>query len=383
MEKLKPRNRKARSRLKKAAAVFALAAVSFLAGYANMKCERAERKPAAVETSQRNPDKNTETKAREVVTKLEKVLSAAARKKAEDERRSDEVLMKLVEEFPYESLDCKLLPRKEVNETSEGLRDASKTASEALSLGDDLQIWCRLGMPMRNSPDIPVDDPTPTQVEMRARCSTRLTEGIYRLKEENDLFGLASAVRYLDSLNLGEPSVSIFTNDLYYTYYNMYDSANVNSWDNAPGISCIGRIAYALRIHHLAVQALADLLPKNPLIAEKVLAELPDDERIKFLAGCGYKFFDAREFDRSSVEIFYDSLSGPTRVKFLAELERMDPFGDSVGRAEELAKYASDPELRKAMGRLAQRWKDQANSDKAAREAMKEESPEENGPAEI
>jgi len=364
MRKLKPQSKKSKSRFRKAALVFALAGATFLAGYANWKCDRTEQKPATVETGQRNQAKNTETKAREVVTKLEKALSAAERKKAEDERKANEVLVKLTEEFPYESLDCKLMPRKPIllpvggieiddmteadrdnafRDTWEELKGASKTVTNEVgeysrensreNLG---RIMCKLGF-----------------LEDRISCSreehqTELTRDIERLKEENAAEGVLSLMGYMFSLNLErEYGADYDFGSLYQTYDMMRSEARRNGFENAPTSACIARNAYALKILYAAEKALADLLPKNPGSAESVLERLPEHQRQRVLKDCAKNLFLSEDFDVARVENFFAALSPVTRTQFIAVLHPL--YNVSEKRAEAVTNYTSYPELAKEM----------------------------------
>ena len=384
MQRFKPQSKTSKSSLKKAAAVFALAAVSFLAGYANWKCDKPKPRPVQ-ESTQRMP-KVSEAKAREITAKLEKVLSTAEKKKVEDERKANEVLMKLAEEFPYESLDCKLEPleRPVVDEESDDttnlqralgslmrdmtsiqltlwneMRKASAEVSKDLGEFSEekaLMLWCRLGMM-----GVP-------GTASREACTTDLIEEIARLKDENNLNGVLALVRYTNSLNLewptdidpftGKSSEDVLYDNLYMNYHLIYMRAFSEGWEKGPGFACVARNSYALRIARESLDMLTELLSKTPLSLDSVLSQLTEIQQLGVLDGVSYHLFDDERFDRSNVENFFAALSPASKAKFIETLYDLYVNDDEqVSRAEELAKYASDPELRIAMERIAARWK--------------------------
>jgi len=365
MEKLRFQNKKTKNCLKKAALVFTLVATTVLGGYANWKCDRPKPKPVSVETSQRSSPK-AETKTKEVLVKIEKVMSATEKKK-EDGRRANEVLMELAEEFPYEGLDCKLEPLKKIKEQDpESLHeelweemknastDASRNTRSEFSEEDSDLMWCRYGM-----------SNVSLGSDAGKECSTGLTEAIELLSNDGNVDGVLAIIRYMDSLNIewepdiGQvaPAVGDF-GSLFVTYLMIQAQARGEGWENGPGFECILRNAYALRILRESEIALVSLLSDYPQFAESALSQLPLTKHSGLLEGCVYRLFDTDNFDRASIENFYSALSLSNRNRFFLTLYNLYVNDeDQVAHAEELAKYASDPELRTAMERIAARWK--------------------------
>jgi len=389
MEKLKPQ-KKSRNRLKKAAAVFALAAVSFLAGYANWKCEGTEKKPAPVTQMIQRTLPKAETKTKEVLAKLEKALSAAERKN-EAERTANEVLMKVVEEFPYQGLDCELKPLEEDVRFSEidlddkddviekneilwnqlkgsagsALKDLLGNASQPYNKG--VELMCRLGL-----------------IKSVPTCPTELIEEIKHLKDENQPEGVLSIVGYLNSLNIeweqdpslaGSNSTEEFEpSNLKDFYEGLHGRAHYDGWEKAPSLGCVAKNAYALKILRESVSVLGKLLAKNPNLVDSTLKQLPENQQESLYYNCMSDLFESDDFDRSNVENFFAALSPSTRSKFIKTLYDLYVNDeDQVARADELAKHASDPELRDAMSRIARRWKDKVvEAKKELEEEIKE-----------
>jgi len=401
MRRFKPQNKKSRSRLKKAAAVFALAAVSFLAGYVNWKCDKPKPKPASVETIQRSWEKAEDAIPFKESKTGNGLYRGSGRTQAEIHKEANAMVMKLSEEFPYESLDCSLLPL------------------ESRSLPDDyqkLQLY-EMGEMQWDEPNLPkgalrntsFDPSISKRMENMCNekgfklleeplCRTRLIDEIKNLKESNNIGGLLMAISYLNSLNLewveqGAPAYSNlsgpetgYRNTRYINHLVLYLQAHSSSWNYSPSFSCVARNAQAIRLFRSAMEALGDTLLKNPQYAEYALGHLPEHQYTDLLEDLSAKLFSesSEGFDRGAVEKLFAILSPASRTRLLETLENMWVTDDNVSQAEELAKYASDPELRIAMERVAARWKWKVKSidEKIGEELEEENSTQENEPGE-
>jgi len=351
MQKLKPQSKKSKSSLKKAAAVFAFAAFSFLAGYTLLKCQRVDRKNAPIGTVQNvvKPEKH-EPKQFTLPRKSPNIP-----RKTEAQRKADEVLAKIVEEFPYESLDCELLPRKverEDADESDLEEDRTRSKSKAIleffskfsksmeSMHEDVGSWLRIP-------------------EMKDDLSMEIGQFI----DDNNLEGMLSLLNYMDSLNIewlaGDGKAGDLKS-LYDIYADMRLEAAINDWKNAPSQTCVQKHVYALKTLYAAEGALAEMLLKNPGFSESILGRLPEYKRKGVLERCvNNLFWVSEEFDLAQLENFFAILSPATRAQFIEAINSLDIYDEEeqVIRAEQVAKYAADPELRDIMEKMVPRWK--------------------------
>jgi len=349
MKKFKSQNKKSSSRLKKAAAVFAFVAVSFLAGYTLLKCQTTERKNAPIETVQSvvKPEKQ-ESKP---------VFSRKAPnppRKTDAQRKADEVLAKIVEEFPYETLDCELLPRKaEREDANESDLEEDRVRSKSNAILEFFSKFSRsMGALQENvEPWLHITG-----------IDADLSMDIGQLVEDNNLEGMLSLLNYMDSLNIEWLAVDDKAGDLkslYDIYADMRMEAAINDWEYSPSQTCVQKQVNALKTAYAAEGALAEMLLKNPGFAESVLGRLPEYKRNGVLERCANNlFWVSEEFDVTQVENFFAILSPASRAQFIDALKAMDIYDEEeqVIRAEHVAKYAADPELRDVMGAAESRW---------------------------
>lgn len=394
MQRLKPQNKKT-GRLRKAALLLALAGATLIAGYSGVKCGRAGKPPAPIaETIQRAP-KVPEPKAREAMAKLEKALSAAQKAKAGAGKekagvgpKEDAVLMRFMDEFPYQGLDCKLLPWQneqrpwnfeKMEDADEllwnDLKDAPSTATEGLGneyhSGAGGKLLCRLGM-------LPIDE-----------CPTDLTEEIQRFKESKNLSGLLSVVDYLNDLNIewergvgdyvqylpiAPPDADESDNphhNLFSVYLNAYSQASQNGWETAPSLACVAKNAYALRLLRLAEIAIGDIIIENGGIAGQVLERLPDFQRLDMLMQLAGILIFSEDSSIDSARAFLSALSPSDRTRFVEAMSLFYSGGEEkdIARMEALADLVHDPQFSDSMRKLAREWKKKlAEEDRMAEE---------------
>jgi hypothetical protein len=321
--------------------------------------------------------------------------------KTESEPRAEKVLERLKKEFPRGSLDC----QSEFQKTAEssppphqeapkaGDQPGEKPASGIMSVLESAEPQVK-----KLSEGIVTSTKYITSIYDR----TDLDEAIEQLGERGNPEAIIPLLRHMMSLdpkrNVSDETLRDFAN-LYPDYFYMGNATDPGSvadlgsvvtpvtiddtasgdWDNVPGLACMTRSAYARKTAYEIVDALAGSLLRNPRSAESTLRQLSQPERMVVLNGCVKGTFFSDGFDGPRVERFLSALSPATRTQFTGALEDAFASEDQVRVAEQLAAHASDPEVRKAMGGVAAKWKNDVEAlDNDAAKDLKDPEDSEN-----
>jgi hypothetical protein len=303
---------------------------------------------------------------------------------------ANDALARIIEEFPSESLDCRLEPwrSKERPWNYEKLEDAAELIWDELKdmpgtatkgLGKDYdpekasELFCRVGL-----------------FPMPKDCPSELTEKIEQLRKSNDADGLLAIMSHLNGLSI-EWGRSIYENsassisldgrenpeNLFSAYLGVYQKASFEGSETAPRLSCVARNAYALRIMRMSQQALESVIAKNGTLAESVLGRLPEYQQRRALGDIGGSLIFGNDFDTVSAADFLSALSPGSRARLAEELAGSYSWAEEgrVARLGKISESVPDPQFKDSMGRLAQSWK-ASGAHNAAVEVTEQGQPE-------
>jgi hypothetical protein len=229
-------------------------------------------------------------------------------------RPSVSVPISIADEFPYQSMDCSLVPL-----------DRSPVKSN--------------GNPETFFSSIP----------------SHLEEEISRLKTYGNIEGLRSMIAYLSSLNLEWGKGD--SENLYGLYSSLEMGAKTNGWDKSPDPSCVSRILCAMKTLFRAEEVLGDILAKSPKQAESVLSDLPEAQKERVILSSAIDLLYSEKFDASSLQDLLASLSLQNTDSFLRVLNSfLVNDHETITRLNSIAIKASNPYLRMALNRIVEKW---------------------------
>jgi len=250
-------------------------------------------------------------------------------------KNTSDLLYSLAEAFPYQSLDCKLVPKERAGEQPgpyeaemESMTPKEKSRYIALNVSedaDDHPILRLLEESQKSIGSRKISDLITRIVDDYDEVSktdsfSQLSRRIDSMKDENNMEGILSVIGNMDQLNLewgGEDNLPWTTGTLYAVYSETGSRAKSEDWELAPDRSCILQNALALRTLHYAHEALVEMMLKNPGSADYAISRLDGKARDMLVPYIANSLLFSGDFDPSSVENLFSSLSPENKRHFL------------------------------------------------------------------
>jgi len=282
-------------------------------------------------------------------------------------KNTTDLLYGLAEAFPYQGLDCKLVPKEKAGGHSGTYEDimAPMTPKEKsrymiLNVSEDSgenEVTSHLEQSKKVSKSI--SDLVNQMVEDYGEAGkgdsfAQLSLRIDRMRDENNMEGILSAIGHMEQLNLewdGKDTLPWATETLYAIYSEMGSRAKIEEWEHSPDRACILRNASALRTLHYSYEAVAELMLKNPGSADNAIARLNGRMRFMILHDFAGSLLFPGDYDPASVLNLYYSLSPGNKRHFLDAIQSSNAtlYEKDIEHLRNLAKVLPDHMLRESI----------------------------------